>query len=667
MKYIKCLLETLKKQEELHHKDIYNYVIPSSWNTYGYKTAHVLKTKEIIVNPYCFFHYTLRAMFENNEGQSNKIKTCKDKNWIQNTSIYALNIRAHSAWDHDRDEHIMQENLYHMQDNGTFLKSMILLPFLKRMGIHTILLSSVSKLGNTSSHHKYPVKEAVYDFQSIDENLADTLLDMDPKEQFAAFVEACHYMGIRVILEYCPGKLARENAYIKNHPEWFYWIEKDYLRDYHSPECIALTKNVIPYTYTLKDFYQSDDVKQHISKFRKYPDTSNYATLKEIEDAWDVTIAPFIVDQINANIPCDKDTTIFRLYEKPSSHISKHIATDVPYMSEDTIRNDLHPGKLPIEELWNMLCENVTWMKDNFHIDGIFLQKPYLLSEKLQKQICKEAKRNNKNFVMIVEENTIENSSLWLEKGYDAISGNSGYENSDIWNRSFQTFAYRLKNNPCPVFAAGEYADSRRVCCMDGGKRLTILLHVMNRFLPNAIPFMLNGAECMETQPLQLSEYGDQKYLYTVSKDDPRYLKQAYLDSYAFDYRNKDLNALASILEPAEKLRQKYVWNCSLDQCIPVWFASPKDEALGFTYIKEDSALMVVASTNIHDASTLQIHTENLFTELPFSLDYVHQILSTEDPYTHDVTLDSFRNIPLEFQPGEVKFILFQGKTEKTK
>lgn len=200
---------------------------------------------------------------------------------------------------------------------------------------------------------------------------------------------------------------------------------------------------------------------------------------------------------------------------------------------------------------------------------------------------------------------------------------------------------------------------------MDGGKKLSILLHVMSHFLPNAIPFMLNGAECMETQPLQLSEYGDSKYLYTVSKDDPRYLKQAYLDSYAFDYRNSDLNALASILEPAEKLRQKYVWNCTPEHCIPVWFSSPKDEALGFTYIKDDSALMVVANTNIHNVTSLQIHTENLFTELPFSLNDVHQILSTEDPYVHDVSFDTFRNIPLEFQPGEVKFLLFQRKIEK--
>ena len=83
--------------------------------------------------------------------------------------------------DHDRDEHISQDNLYHMHDNGTFLKSMILLPFLKRMDINTILLSSVAKLGKTSTHHKYPVREAIYDFQSVDETLADSLVDIECK------------------------------------------------------------------------------------------------------------------------------------------------------------------------------------------------------------------------------------------------------------------------------------------------------------------------------------------------------------------------------------------------------------------------------------------------------------------------------------------------------
>ena len=98
---------------------------------------------------------------------------------------------------------------------------------------------------------------------------------------------------MRVIFEYCPGKLARENIYITKHPEWFYWIQKDYLKDYHAPECSALPNNVIPHTYALKDFYQSEDVKSHIAQFRKYPKTDSFSTLKEIEDAYDITVATF--------------------------------------------------------------------------------------------------------------------------------------------------------------------------------------------------------------------------------------------------------------------------------------------------------------------------------------------------------------------------------------
>ncbi len=110
-----------------------------------------------------------------------------------------MNIRAHSAWDHDRDEHVSQDNLYHMHDNGTFLKSMILLPFLKRMGINTIYYPVLQSLGKLLDIINIQSKEAVYDFQSVDENLADSLVDMNAKEQCAAFVEACHYMGMRVI------------------------------------------------------------------------------------------------------------------------------------------------------------------------------------------------------------------------------------------------------------------------------------------------------------------------------------------------------------------------------------------------------------------------------------------------------------------------------------
>ena len=71
----------------------------------------------------------------------------------------------------------------------------------------------------------------------------------------------------------------------------------------------------------------------------------------------------------------------------------------------------------------------------------------------------------------------------------------------------------------------------------------------------------------------------------------------------------------------------------------------------------EDRALLVVCNTNVHDSVLLHIHTENMICELPFTPASLQQIFSTKDPFTHDIMMDSFQNITLEFDPGEVKFI----------
>ena len=68
------------------------------------------------------------------------------------------------------------------------------------------------------------------------------------------------------------------------------------------------------------------------------------------------------------------------------------------------------------------------------------------------------------------------------------------------------------------MFAACESYDSRRIVSVEGNTA-AIMLTVMNQFLPNGIPFMMNGVESFEVQPMQLSEYGDSKYLNALPKD----------------------------------------------------------------------------------------------------------------------------------------------------
>ena len=111
----------------------------------------------------------------------------------------------------------------------------------KRQGINTILMHQPFALSKTQTPHTYAAKECVRSFTDIDETLHDPLVpELNVLEQCLAFIEACHMHGIRVLLEFCPGKLARDNTYYQKHPEWFYWMTNDELRNYHAPICNAL-------------------------------------------------------------------------------------------------------------------------------------------------------------------------------------------------------------------------------------------------------------------------------------------------------------------------------------------------------------------------------------------------------------------------------------------
>ena len=670
MDHVMKLYNQLVSEEKLHNDDIFNYAIPKAWNTYGYSDKKLIRSNEILIHPYRFYRYTLEHILMDENGELKKALPFVDQKskktaWLKKANVYSLMIKSATAWDHDRDDHINQDDLYHLSDQGTFFKSMFLIPHLKRTGINTILVHQPFALGKTCKAHAYAEKECIYDFQALDESLADPMLpNLDAKEQFLAFIELCHQYGIRVILEFCPGKLARDNVYLKTHPEWFYWIDAKREKAYHVPECMALPSNTLPHTYTLKDFYRSEEVKEHLTLFKDAP-TTLHNNLEEYKKAEDASIAYMFSDQINAHLPYDGDSTIFRFYQDFHTHLPKNAVSkgQPAYLLQDSMRADLHPGRKPMRALWDYLNETIAYYQDTFGIDGLYVEKTYLLPEKLQKELAKNAHKRNKTFAMIAEDSLVEHSYDWVEKGYDAISGNGGYAETNLSEFKFHQFAYHLKDNACPMFAACECYDSRRVASLEHGEAKSILLHVMNQFLPNGIPMILNGACCFEKQPMQLSEYGDQKYLYSLPMQDKRYKRQAYLDEYAFDYCNPALNVLPNLLERCAKLRNTYM-DAIADpaRCVPVWFDSPKDLGIGYSFMLEDRALMVVCNTNVEAGCELHIHTENLYSELGFRVDSILQIYSTKDPYVQDVKQDDFRNLYLSFDCGEVKFIEFRKK-----
>lgn len=646
-KLISCM-----KQQQLQNKDqVYNYAIPISWNFFGYQKGRKTKHKEMIVNPYDFYMFTYEQMFLKKELKDHRSFS---KTWLTENNSYYMIMKSVSAYDHDRDDTMTGINLYGFKDGGTFLKTIALLPMYERLGIKTIILQQPFSRCKTRNAHDYASPYAVYDFNELDSDLYDPMIsEMSLEEQYYAFLEACHVYGIYVIFEYCPGLVGYENTYIETHPEWFYWIKKEAYPTYDAPVLRHLPLCIQPHARILKDYYNSKEIKTHIDQFVFYDEGG--------------CIAPVFTDTINANVKIDKDLTMMRFYEDLHSNVpNKKLKEHAPYISADIIRKDLYPARNVNVDVWNLVTDTALTIQNKYLSDGIYFVKPYLIPEKLQKELVKKVKQNNKNFKMIVEENNLNEAVHWKRKGFDMISGNSGYEiiGSDMYG--FQTAAYHIKDCALPVFAASETYDSIR-CMYSKGIVGQSLYTVMSHFIPNASPLLYNGQEMYEVQPLYLSGFADQNALYALDRNHPNFYRQASLDAYSFDYKNPSMHIMCNMLETVQSYRDKYSKAITNKKtCIPVWFDDPRVTGLGYTYIKNNCALLVVCNTDLYTEKELYIHTENMICELPFEIENITQVYSTKYPYKTKITLDMFQNIRLNFDKGEVKLIELTGKKKES-
>ena len=76
------------------------------------------------------------------------IKKEKSRNggdWIKKSVVYSMMIRTSTSWDHDRNGYLDENNIYHLKETGTFIKTLMILPLLLEMGVTAIYLLPISK------------------------------------------------------------------------------------------------------------------------------------------------------------------------------------------------------------------------------------------------------------------------------------------------------------------------------------------------------------------------------------------------------------------------------------------------------------------------------------------------------------------------------------------
>lgn len=484
---LKRLLEILNKNN--NKTNVFNYVVPDLWNAWGYDGEEVLRTSwgEMMVNPYNFYSRVIESYIlpkakdgiDYNQSLSQLNNSYKDEegylggDWIKESVVYSMMIRTSTSWDHDRSGDLENSNIYGLKETGTFVKSLALLPLLKKMGVNTVYMLPISKFSLKDKKGELGSPYGVCNFFELDPNLKDPMTgsDMTVEEEFQAFVEACHILDMKVMIDIIPRTNSVESDLIVEHPDWFYWVYTDTFHEYYPPYVPGLGDTLSPKPEFLPYVYQSEQVWNHIHKFsyapnvvdqekwdrvvKEYNETEGASILDLVQREFGLTIAPAFSDHINDVQPPWTDVTFFRMYMDHPVESQKYLggANPAPYILFDTIKSNLYKGNVINEGLWDTLSNVIPFYQQQYGIDGARIDMGHALPSELVDRIISNARANDLDFCFIAEELQEENAWTSRQIGYNMIIGYGFFQEPRVFEHRTHNFMYDSRHLPCPVFA----------------------------------------------------------------------------------------------------------------------------------------------------------------------------------------------------------------------
>ncbi len=476
------------------------YYVPSLWTPEPNAAV-----KKIEVNP---FNYYVDKIEEIRKLSKNPVML-PDRDWTKHATIYNIFARFTTCFDHNGDGKIEtgpDENGF--RETGTFLKSIAILPYLKSMGVNVVYLLPITEIGLDGRKGDLGSPYAIKNPYKIDENLGEPVLNMNLDSQFAAFVEAAHSLGMKVVLEFVLRTASIDSDLALERPEWFYWI-KENVKDRKPGE-----RDESKYGAPVFKREELEKIKQKVEsgEFLGLPKPSEkyrnmfveppsktarvenriYGVLGELKKTFcriPGAFADWPPDDVQ---PPWSDVTYLRLYAHP----------DFNYIAYNTVR--MYDEKLAREEnavrtLWDELCGVIPYYKQKFGIDGVLLDMGHALPSKLRQMIVSEARKGNPGFVFWEENFALTEKSA--KEGYDA---SVGYLPFDLHrpNKAKEIIEMLAeKGSPIPFFGTPETHNTPRAASRYNDAKFSKLAWAFANFLPT-IPFISSGFELGEEKPI---------------------------------------------------------------------------------------------------------------------------------------------------------------------
>lgn len=517
--------------DALHHhrKNLSDaYWIPGLWIDFETEVAQNL-------NPYDFYAERLKAILES--PTKSLVNNPHSEDWTRYAITYNLFPRVSAAFDHNQNDHLnIQPNDNGWRETGTLLKCIALLPYIGSMGFNTVHLLPITAIGRDGRKGNLGSPYAIRNPYQLDDNLAEPALpDISVDVLFQAFVEAAHHLGIRVVMEFILRTASRDSEWVKDHPDWFYWIRSD-IPDRQNGNAKHFGPPLWDWDVASAVYHKIGNHERHDlpapnqdyqNQYTQPPTKEsirmeNGRWLGTLEDGTHVRIPGAFTDwPLENNQPLWSDVTYLRLYDHP----------DFNYMAYNTLR--MYDDRLAQpdhikHDLWDAIIGILPHYQETCGIDGAMIDMGHAVPAELMKRIMQRAREINPEFAFWSEDFHPNRSTH--ERGYNAGMGHLIFD-LHLPEKMQHHIDYLAHNTPdITIFTAAENHNTPRAASRENalGFCHQALMYMVG--LPS-MPFILSGFEFFEDHPLNTGVNFTQEEMHKYDQK-----KLPLFSEWAFDW-----------------------------------------------------------------------------------------------------------------------------------
>ncbi len=490
--HLASLLQALKNLKSPETGTLYK--IPCIWSGKDTGTEQV--------NPATYFSHIIETILNNQENPAPKPT---DGDWRTGAVVYNLFIRLATAFDHNGDGSIGTEPLpCGFRETGTLLKAIALLPYIKNLGANTIYLLPLTEIGAKSRKGSLGSPYAVKNPRKLDPLLDEPALDLSAEFLLKAFVEAAHLLDMHVVLEFVFRTTSMDSSWIKEHPEWFYWLkDNEQTRNYGPPHFDQDTLNRI---YEVVDHHEMHNLPAPPQEYRDQF-VAQPVTIQKEDDTLQGTTPDGTVCRIASAFsdwPPDDQQPAW----SDVTYLKMHTHEAFNYIAYNTIRmydSALDDPATFNTSLWNEITDIIPSYQEEYQIDGAMIDMGHALPTLLKQTIVRKAREKRADFAFW-DENFNPTPEIRAE-GFNAVFGSLPFVVHDI------VFIRGLLNHlnktgiALPFFGTGENHNTPRVCFryprQEAGRNHSMFIFTLSAILPT-IPFLQSGMELCEWYPINL-------------------------------------------------------------------------------------------------------------------------------------------------------------------